>query len=33
MKTYHIAQAILLSALWGPEWEGNHKTDGVYAYI
>ena len=33
MRTYHIAQAILLSALWGPEWEGNQKQVGyMYTY-
>ena len=31
MRTYHIAQAILLSALWGPEWEGNQKQVGYAA--
>ena len=31
MRTYCIAQGILLSALWWPKWEGNPKKRG-YMY-
>ena len=31
MRTYCIAQGTLLSALWGPTWEGNPKKRG-YMY-
>ena len=34
MRTYRIAQGTLVSALWGPEWEGNPKKRGfMYTYI
>ena len=32
MRTDCIAQGTLLSALWGPKWEGNPKKRG-YMYI
>ena len=36
MRIYCIAQGTLLSALWGPKWEGNPKIsqkDGLYVYV
>ena len=31
MRTYCTAQETLLSALWGPKWEGNLKKE-LYVY-
>ena len=33
MRTYCIAQVTLLSALWGPEYEGNQKRGGIHKHV
>ena len=33
MRTYCLIQGTLLSALWGPKWEGNPKKSNICIHI